>query len=72
LGFNPYGQAVVPDGCFFGPGIFRVIPAVMLKYLEEIFKQNERMTYLPDETRVLYRSKGNRQEKALNALGQLV
>jgi len=37
LGFNPHGHALVPDGCFYGPGIFRVIPIVKLKYLEEIF-----------------------------------
>jgi hypothetical protein len=30
------------------------------------------VTYLQDETRVLYRSKGNRQEKAFDALGHIV
>jgi hypothetical protein len=36
--------------------------------LEEIFKQKDRMPCLPDETRMPYRSEGNRQEKAFDTL----
>jgi hypothetical protein len=28
--------------------------------------------YIPEESRIIYRSKDNRQEKAFDALGQLV
>jgi len=39
LGFNPHGHALVPDGCFYSLSIFRLIPTVKLKYLEEIFRK---------------------------------
>jgi hypothetical protein len=38
LGFNPHGHVLVTDGCFPEKGLFKVAPAVKLKYLEKIFR----------------------------------
>jgi hypothetical protein len=38
LGFNPHGHVLVTDGCFPEKGLFKVAPAVRLKYLERIFR----------------------------------
>ena len=133
MGFNPHGHVLITDGSFPETGLFKVAPAVRLKYLEKIFiskvltlllskgkiipdhinllkswrhsgfqvycgprinpKKKEamenlacyiirasfsqaRMTYLPEpvvslkverESRILYRSKDHRQEKAFDA-----
>jgi hypothetical protein len=37
LGFNPHGHVLITDGCFPEKGLFKVAPAVRLKYLEKIF-----------------------------------
>ena len=128
LGFNPHGHVLVTDGCFPELGLFKVAPAVRLKYLEKIFRSKvftlllakgkitpdlinllkswkhsgfqvfcgprihprekasmenlaryiirasfsqERMTYLPEESWIIYRSKDNRQEKIFDALDWL-
>jgi hypothetical protein len=125
LGFNPHGHVLITNGCFPEKGLFKVAPAVKLKYLEKIFRSKvltlffskgkitpdhinllnswkhsgfqvyrgprihprkkeamenlaryiirasfsqERMTYLAEESRIIYRSKDTRQEKAFDAL----
>jgi len=44
----------------------------LAQYIIRASFSQEWMTYLPDETMVLYRSKDNRQEKAFYPLGQFV
>ncbi|MCJ7684980.1 MAG: transposase, partial [Desulfobacteraceae bacterium] len=115
LGFNPNLHVLGVDGCFYGKGMFRVVPRFHKKDLEKIFRHKvfkmllskgkttedlvnpasageniaryiiraflfrpcpinrrgfsqERMTYVPAESKVVYRSKDGRQEKVLDAL----
>jgi hypothetical protein len=38
LGFNPHCHILITDGCFYGKGMFRVVPLLELKKLEAIFR----------------------------------
>jgi hypothetical protein len=38
LGFSPHLHMLCTDGCFYGNGMFRVVPFFDLKALEEIFR----------------------------------
>jgi hypothetical protein len=40
----------------------------LARYVIRASFSQERMTYLPDESRIIYRSKDHRQEKAFDAL----
>ena len=40
----------------------------LARYIIRASFSQERMTYLPEESRIIYRSKDNRQEKAFDAL----
>ena len=40
----------------------------LARYVIRASFSKERMTYLPDESRIIYRSKDHRQEKAFDAL----
>ena len=43
----------------------------LARYIIRASFSQERMTYLPEESRIIYRSKDNRQEKAFDALDWL-
>ena len=43
----------------------------LARYVIRASFSQERMTYLPEESRIIYRSKDNRQEKAFDALDWL-
>ena len=125
LGFNPHLHVLISDGCFYGNGMFRVVPRFETNQLEEIFRHNvfkmllskgkitqelvdmlmswrhsgfnvycgpriqpgydqamenlaryiirasfsqEQMTYIPEESKVIYQSKDGKQEKVFDAL----
>jgi ketol-acid reductoisomerase len=58
---------------FCGPRIYPRKKEAMenlARYIIRASFSQERMTDLPDETRVLYRSKDKRQEKAFDALSK--
>ena len=38
LGFNPHLHVLGTDGCFYGKGMFRVVPRFHKKDLEKIFR----------------------------------
>ena len=40
----------------------------LARYIIQASFSQERLTYLPEESRIIYRSKDNRQEKAFDAL----
>jgi hypothetical protein len=40
LGFNPHCHILCTDGCFYGNGMFRVVPALKTKHLEKIFRHH--------------------------------
>ncbi len=40
LGFNPHCHILCTDGCFYGRGMFRVVPALKMEHLEMIFRHN--------------------------------
>jgi Zn finger protein HypA/HybF involved in hydrogenase expression len=125
FGFNPHLHVLSTDGCFYGNGMFRVVPRFETNQLEEIFRHKvfkmllskgkitqdlvsmllswrhsgfnvycdpriqpgdeqameniaryiirasfseERMTYIPEESKVSYQSKDGREEKTFDAL----
>jgi hypothetical protein len=43
----------------------------LARYIIRASFSQERMTYLPEESRIIYRSKDNRQEKTFDALDWL-
>ena len=125
LGFHPHCHVLCTDGCFYGKGVFRVVPRFDPKDLRAIFEHRvlriflsrgkitrdlmalilswrhsgfqvyagpriqpgeeegmenlaryiirasfsqERMTYLPGESKIIYCSKDGKQEKVFDAL----
>jgi len=76
LGFNPHCHALCTDGCFDEKVLLRVAPRFGPEGLKAIFRHKvfrialskERMTYLPEESKVIHESRDGKKENIFDAL----
>ena len=84
LGFNPHLHILATDACFYGNGVFRVGTELrrvrriqpgddeamenLARYVIHASFSRERMTYIPEELRVVYQSNDGKQGKAFDTL----